>query len=160
MNRIILLLISFTFFCSAFGQAPVISSFSPASGTIGTVITISGNNFNTVAANNAVLFGGIKAQVVNATATQLTVKVPAGAIFNPISVVNTDNRLTGYSSASFAVTNTTPVNSNLDIDFEPEAYVKSNGYSSYSEPRSALADIDGDGKTDILIVGDYSYDLT
>jgi hypothetical protein len=65
---------------------PTITYFAPSNGPIGTTITITGTNFNSTPANNIVLFGATRATVSAATTTQLTVAVPAGATYGPISV--------------------------------------------------------------------------
>jgi hypothetical protein len=41
----------------AYAQRPTISNFSPASGNIGTTVTITGTNFNATADQNIVFFG-------------------------------------------------------------------------------------------------------
>ncbi|MDX1905123.1 MAG: BspA family leucine-rich repeat surface protein [Thermonemataceae bacterium] len=73
-------------------QVPSITSFSPTSGTVGTTVTITGTNFDATPANNIVYFGGVKANVTAATSTQLTVTVPAGAVYAPITVTNKVSR--------------------------------------------------------------------
>jgi hypothetical protein len=88
---------------------PVIASFTPASGLIGTSVTITGTNFIANPAENTVLFGTVTAMVTAATTTQLTVTVPAGATNQPIYV--TVNGLTGNSSTSFTVTMPTTITS-------------------------------------------------
>ena len=40
-------------------QAPIITSFSPSSGAVGTTVTITGSNFSTTAGNNIVYFGAV-----------------------------------------------------------------------------------------------------
>ena len=57
---------------------PVIASFSPDKGIPGDKITITGSNFDVIAANNTVKFGSLSAQVLSANATTLEVKVPSG----------------------------------------------------------------------------------
>nr|MCU0335726.1 IPT/TIG domain-containing protein [Chitinophagaceae bacterium] len=69
-------------------QVPTITSFSPAAGASGATVVITGTNFNTTAANNAVFFNGVRGTVTAATATQLTVTVPAAARSGFIDVVN------------------------------------------------------------------------
>ncbi len=64
---------------------PTIASFSPASGAIGTSVTIIGTKFNTTASNNIVYFGGAKAIVSIASATSLTAIVPLGANYEYIA---------------------------------------------------------------------------
>jgi len=81
-----------------------ISSFTPTSGAIGTAVTITGTNFNTTAANNIVWFGATKATVTAATATSLSVTVPTGANYQPITVTNVTTGLTAYSAAPFNIT--------------------------------------------------------
>jgi uncharacterized repeat protein (TIGR03803 family) len=66
---------------------PTITSFSPASGLIGTNITIIGTNFSTTPANNTVQFNGTTAVVTASTATSITTAVPAGATTGKIAVV-------------------------------------------------------------------------
>jgi hypothetical protein len=59
---------------------PVLSfnAISPQQGKAGDVITLHGNNFSTIPANNIVKFNDSFATVKTASATQLTVEVPAG----------------------------------------------------------------------------------
>ncbi|RPE09540.1 hypothetical protein EGT74_21360 [Chitinophaga lutea] len=62
---------------------PEITSFAPEHGTPGTVVKITGKNFKT---GYTVTFGGIDAAVTAATATELTVPVPAAAVTGKIKV--------------------------------------------------------------------------
>lgn len=77
----------------------VVSSFSPASGSVGSSVTVSGLNFTGA---TGVTFGGTPAAFTVATDTQLTTTVPAGATSGPISVTGVKN--TGTSAGSFTVT--------------------------------------------------------
>jgi ribosomal protein L18E len=67
-------------------SVPTISDFSPKSGVKGDVITITGTNFSTIAANNIVKFNGVTASLVDATSTELKVAVPGGSVTGKISV--------------------------------------------------------------------------
>src|SRR5258705_7336246 len=87
---------------NVFAQKPIITSFSPTKGNIGSTVIISGSNFGATAINNVVYFGDVKANVLSATSTSLTAVVPAGASYKPVSV--TVNGLTAYSSIPFTVT--------------------------------------------------------
>jgi hypothetical protein len=78
---------------------PTISSFSPASGPVGTTVTINGSGFNTTPGSNIVFFGPVKATVSAATATQLEVSVPANAGPQPFTV--TTGGLTAFSAKPF-----------------------------------------------------------
>jgi len=84
--------------------SPVIASFTPTAGRLGTVVTITGINFNTTPGNNQVNFnGGFTATPTSATATQLVVTVPNGAQSGPLSVTNIG---TGKTSAISTVSMT------------------------------------------------------
>ncbi|MBI1769594.1 MAG: VCBS repeat-containing protein [Bacteroidetes bacterium] len=132
---------------------PTITSFSPQSGVIGTSVTITGTNFSSIAANNIVYFGATKAVVTAATPTQLTVTVPPGATYQPISIEV--NGLTANSSVPFAVT------------FSGGGLINANSFStavdfsSGTNPYEAtIGDIDGDGKSDLAVVNYNSNTLS
>jgi hypothetical protein len=84
-------------------QVPTITSFSPTQAEVGAAVTITGTNFSTTANDNIVYFGGAKATVTNATATQLTVTVPNGSTRDFISV--TIGGLTAFSNMNFNLYN-------------------------------------------------------
>jgi len=81
--------------------APTITSFSPPSGTPGTIVTINGTNFSATLANNSVTFNGTPATVTSAATTKLVATVPAGATTGPISVTVAGQ--TGSSANTFVV---------------------------------------------------------
>jgi len=85
-----------------FPQVPVVISVSPQAGVVGTNVTISGSNFSPVASQNTIYFGGVKATVLSAGNTSLSVFVPATAQYEPVSV--TVNNLTGYFYQPFHIT--------------------------------------------------------
>jgi hypothetical protein len=99
--------ISLTVFVCLFSfisAQPVITSFNPLSGPIGTSVTITGNNFNPIPSNNIVFFGTAMATVSGASVNTLTVTVPHGATHMPISVTDLTTNLTAYSNQSFLTT--------------------------------------------------------
>jgi hypothetical protein len=65
---------------------PRITTITPAAGTFGTVVEITGNNFCPFAAYNTVKFGDQTATVRSATLTRLEVEVPTGVPGGPVSV--------------------------------------------------------------------------
>jgi hypothetical protein len=67
-------------------QPPTITSFSPASASVGASVSIIGSNFSTTASENTVSFNGANAAVTAATDTQLTVTVPLLATTGKITV--------------------------------------------------------------------------
>ncbi|MEJ6598615.1 MAG: FG-GAP-like repeat-containing protein, partial [Crocinitomicaceae bacterium] len=139
----------------AFNQT--ITSFSPASGQVGSVVTITGTGFDATPANNVVYFGGVKAIVSTASSSQLVLTVPNNAGRGEITVTNISSGLTAGSSLKFSTTwpESTPItsiNSNFNrFDFEVTAI---NGITGNNPSnRLASADFDGDGKIDIVKVG-------
>ncbi len=93
----VLILVSLFTSCSDNTETPVpkpsIVSFSPGHGLVGATITITGTNFSTTSAENVVKFNGIAATVTNATSTQLTTTVPAGATTGKLTVSVTGNTI-------------------------------------------------------------------
>lgn len=83
---------------------PAITSFSPPATAVGDQVTITGSNFDAVAANNVVSFNGTTAAIVSASATQLVVTVPTGATTGPITVACGSS--VGTSATNFTVTAT------------------------------------------------------
>jgi hypothetical protein len=123
---------------------PTISSFSPLSGAIGSSVVITGTGFNTSTAQNFVFFGATMATVTAASTNSLTVTVPTGATYQPISVLNIANGLSGFSAKPFVVTY--------------EGFIASNAlnpkvdFTTGTVPVSInIGDLDGDGKPDLAV---------
>ncbi len=82
--------------------APVaIFSFTPASGPVGSPVTITGTGFSATAADNTVKFNGVSAVVSASTTTSISTSVPAGATTGPISVLVSGQ--TATSATNFTV---------------------------------------------------------
>lgn len=125
---------------------PAISAFSPLNATPGSSVTISGEHFNTTAANNIVYFGGVKAMVTAASATSLTVTVPLGAMHDRITVLNTVNNLSASSPVPFSPSFSPNKNSIAATDFAAGPSVAG------AAPLSvAYGDFDGDGRVDMAV---------
>jgi hypothetical protein len=127
-------------------QIPSINSFSPSSGSIGTIVTINGNNFSPVAANNIVYFGAVMTSVLTASSSLLTVNVPIGATYQSISV--TVNGLTAYSSKPFTVTFTGGESGFSVNSFSREVDSTTGGNTT----GLAIADFNQDGKPDLAVI--------
>jgi hypothetical protein len=126
--------------------APVITSFTPQAATTGTVITITGSNFSTVAANNHVYFGAVKATVTAATTTSLTVKVPAGATSYSNISVSTFSRI-GYSAKPFNVTFP-----GIGNAFTASSFADKIELTAGKNPKGVAAgDLDNDGLPDMAV---------
>lgn len=124
---------------------PVITSFAPASGPAGTLVTITGTGFDPVAENNIVYFGAVKAEIVGGTATSLSVHVPLGASFEPVTV--DAHNLTAFSSQPFLVT----FSGGGSITPNTFKSVFTIADQSKGNQDIRLSDIDGDGKVDVVI---------
>ncbi|OQP56083.1 hypothetical protein A4H97_21125 [Niastella yeongjuensis] len=123
-------------------------------GPIGSTVVIKGINFNPIAANNIVYFGAVKATITSATSNALSVVVPNGATYEPVTV-NT-NGLATRSVPPFIVTfpdggDITPYSFEARINLAA-------GESPYD---IASGDLDNEGKPDIIAVnGGYPYSIS
>jgi len=121
---------------------------------VGTIVTITGNNFSSIPANNIVFFGAVKANIIGATTTQLTVIVPAGATYQPITV--TTNNLTAYSNMPFVVTF-----SGGGLALSSNSMAPKTDYTSGSLPVDiVISDFDGDGKIDMANINSFSRSIS
>jgi uncharacterized repeat protein (TIGR03803 family) len=85
---------------STFNVTPTISSFSPSSGKVGTVVTIIGTGLTQT---TKVTFGGVAATTFTVKSdTQVAATVPSGAITGKIVITTTGG--TATSSGTFTVT--------------------------------------------------------
>lgn len=66
--------------------SPVVSDISPASGSVGTSVTISGSNFGVTQGTSTVTFNGTLATPTNWSDTVIVVPVPTGATTGPVIV--------------------------------------------------------------------------
>jgi YD repeat-containing protein len=82
-------------------NAVLLIEFTPGSGPVNTVVTLTGTGFSATPSQNAVTFNGVAATVTSSTVTSIVTKVPAGATTGPISVTAPAGSAT--SSTSFVV---------------------------------------------------------
>ncbi len=135
-----------------FTSKPIINSFSPTSGPVGTLVSITGGNFNTNVTSNFVYFGAVRAEVVSATNLSISVKVPTGTTYENLSVTN--NNLTAYTKKPF---NTTFSGGNLPLagnEFTQKLSFVAGAISSLNQAGAGqvkMADLDNDGNPDIII---------
>ena len=87
----------------AFADAPIVTSFSPANGPVGTTVTVNGDHFN---GTTSVTFANVSAAFTLNSDNKLTATVPSGFTSGTIKVMNSAG--TGESSSAFTVTSGTP----------------------------------------------------
>ena len=87
------------FMVSSSSGIPTVTSFSPTSGPVGTMVSITGTNFTGV---TAVKFNGVKSVFTVNSPTSITATVPGGATTGKIAVKNAAG--TGKSPSKFTVT--------------------------------------------------------
>jgi alcohol dehydrogenase (cytochrome c) len=79
-----------------FRVTPTVASFSPASGPVGTQVTITGNSLTQA---SKVTFGGVKAVVFSVNSdTKITATVPAGAVTGKIQVTTPGGTATSLTA--------------------------------------------------------------
>jgi predicted esterase len=91
-----------------------ITKFSPSSGYAGDAVTITGTNFDLDKTKNSVSFGNIVAQISSASATELSVIVPANAATGKVTVSTGGNSVA--SAIDFIVINPVTI-----ISFSPSS---------------------------------------
>jgi hypothetical protein len=126
---------------------PLITSFTPKAGPVGTSVTITGNHFSPNIAGNTVFFGAVKATITQATENALTVLVPTGATWQPITV--SSNYRSDMAALPFIVTN--PGGSGIT----PALFNNRKDLSGANPYWNGMvhADFDGDGLPDLLAHG-------
>ncbi len=126
---------------------PIVKSVNPAMAATGATVTITGSNFNPSPSLNTVFFGAVKAQVQGGSATQLTATVPAGATYQPLTVLNTANGLAGSAANAFIPTFSSPFGQAIPANFYQPKVDFATGALPYGV---ATGDLDGDGKADLV----------
>ncbi|MDR3456038.1 MAG: immunoglobulin domain-containing protein [Verrucomicrobiae bacterium] len=133
---------------------PAIYNFAPAAGFNGTVVTLSGTNFSSTLAANIVYFGAVRATVTAASPASLTVTVPTGATYAPITV--TVGGLQACSSQSFE-----PTYAGSGSNITTSSFAPSFNLSTPGGPgQTVIADLDGDGKPDVIVADVYNNTIS
>ena len=128
-------------------------SLSPLSGTVGSVVNVTGFNFDPTPSNNIVFFGATRATVTAASPTNLAVLVPAGATYAPVTV--TVAGLTAQSNQRFLPTFAGRGGGISSSKFAGRTLSTENGPF-----QTLIADLDGDGKPDLVVANAYAHTVS
>lgn len=134
---------------------PVITAVSPNVAAPGEMVAITGLNCDPLPQNNIVQFGAVRAAVSAADATRLSVLLPTGATHGPVTVAV--NGLIAYSPAAFQ-----PTFAGGGSNLSPATFAPGLTLPSGNGPaRVVIADLDGDGKSDLAVAngGDHTISL-
>ncbi|WP_416867652.1 MAG: FG-GAP-like repeat-containing protein [Imperialibacter sp.] len=154
-RTLLVVCVLFLFSTQVFSQA-VISSFTPASGPVGTTVTISGANFDATFSNNTIYFGGLAVAPTSGNATTLTFDIPAGAatvspiiVLNGITGLQTNSLHTVASGERQFVVTASPT-------YSPYYSSVSTQLLTVTYPQKILsADFNGDGNADIVTANTF-----
>ncbi len=130
---------------------PIITSIAPIVGKIGDEVTIVGSNFNSIAEKNIVKFGATRATIVSASTTQLKVKVPVGASYGSLTVLDEQSGLMAQSSEEFVPT--------FSGGFDQGDLQMRVGIDDIRIYQAYIEDMDGDGKPDIFASHNNSFSV-
>lgn len=145
MKKIPLLTALILFVQLCFAQVPTISGFTPLSAYVNDTVTISGTNFSSIAANNTVRIGRIRATIVSATTTQIKAIVPYGAVNERIFV-------TVSGRTCISVANFLQKHLRCSDTLSTSSLSSAVAFTTGTNPQNIkAADIDGDGKSDLLL---------
>lgn len=135
-------------------QKPIVLSSDKENGNFREVVTLRGSDFGTDKTKLKVFFGAAAAEIKEVSNQVMEVRVPAGATYDNISVINTANGLAGYSPAPFNLSfggkhglTAASFNEEPHVDAEPGLY------------DLCLCDFNGDGKVDVATASDKSNEL-
>ncbi len=129
---------------------PTISSFSPAAGTPGTSVTISGSNFGSNTSENIVYIGGVKANITSANSTSITFTVPNSVRSEFIHIINTSLSLQGHSSKRFIIQSSPAATVSTAMFGSTTPAYESSALGVDGGEDLLFSDFDGDGKTDVI----------
>jgi len=127
-------------------EAPTLSAATPDSGKAGESISVAGTNLNATAANNFVLVGAGSGQylcdVTAATASQLTITLPAAAAnmpFNTWVIIDTVmGQFGAYPDSEIAEIDSSEIDTVIDSD---TTWVYDTTWTVYEEPDTVTVEL-------------------
>jgi hypothetical protein len=114
-------------------DVPVVSGVNPTAAAAGDTVTLTGANFSPVAAQDVVLFSGIRGRVVSASGTQLEVEVPRCLPARDVAV-RVQLGIVGSGSVTLSVTGGGELTT---LSVGEVLYVPDDGFACYGLPGGA-----------------------
>jgi RHS repeat-associated protein len=102
-RAVLVVALSFLFCARAYGQSPTVTGLSPATGPVGTLVTITGTGFGATQGTSTILLNGTTTPVVSWSATTIAATVPTGSASGTFTVT------VGTSSANSSTFTVTPL---------------------------------------------------
>ena len=138
-----------------YGQKPIINYVDRMKGKVDETIIISGAGFNTDATKLAVFFGASQGQIVKSSENTLEVKVPPGATYENVNVINLASGLSGTAPKKFMLSYG---GNNFDPDLVSAPYEFKSGGTQINS--FCTGDFNNDGKNDFITTHPGDYSLT
>ncbi len=128
--------VAFTFF-----PYPAITAISPATGAVGTPVTITGTGLMDGGGSGIVTFNGTPATILSQSSTSIQVNVPAGATSGPVSVHANSNTVKSFST--FTVTGLQAISGISPNYGSPAALIKITGTNFGATQGSSTVTVGG-----------------
>ncbi|MGJ3234832.1 FG-GAP-like repeat-containing protein [Marivirga sp.] len=125
----------------ALGQSAFIESVNPKNGYAGEIVNIAGVGLDGA---DKVFFGSVEGQILSVTDQLIEAKVPTGATFDNITVLNSSTRLYYSGERFFQSYGGEQGLESTDFDPQIDVFAESGLYDV------TISDLDGDGKNDII----------
>jgi gliding motility-associated-like protein len=138
--------------CIAFGHAnlaqkPTIVYMNKFSGTTTEIVDIIGTGFSNDPSRLKVFFGAASAAIISSSETLIKAKVPPGATYDNIKVINLNSRLSGVSNHQFMMSFGGEEFLNTRLTSQ-EIYTGASPAIPGALLDFCVCDLDGDGKND------------
>lgn len=134
-----------------FGQSAFIESVNPKNGYAGEIVNITGVGLDGA---DKVFFGSVEGEVLSVTDQLIEAKVPSGATFDNITVLNSSTRLYFSGGRFFQSFGGEQGLESTDFDPQIDIFAESGLYDV------TISDLDGDGKNDIIGANSNSNSAT
>lgn len=134
-------------------SGPVINSFSPQKAKAGQLVTINGTNLASPGDAVSISFGGVKSEATSVSHTQVTVEVPSGARYAPLTLINKTNGTSTQSNSFFQLLFENDLDAGgriIPSSFKSNVVIPYGDFNDNGLNGATVNDMDGDGWIDII----------